>query len=107
MIGDDRHHVIADARRRAVEGVRDTATNLVGLVVVQTESRPHRLSRAHLVGDETSSISRNGARLRDRRLEIPAERDGEDQPRRTACADLDRLRQNDGDRGVEHTVVDP
>src|SRR5207249_7433840 len=64
-------------------------------------------SRAHLVGDKTSSISRNGARLRDRRLEIPAERDGEDQLRPRACRDLDRLRQNDGDRGVEHAVVDP
>ena len=107
MIGDDRHHVLAGARRRAVEGVRDTATDLVGLAATQAKSPPHRLSRAHLVGDETSSISRNGARLRDRRLEIPAERDGEDQLRRGACADLHRLRQNDGDRGVEHAVVDP
>src|SRR5207245_10206252 len=49
VVGDDRHHVLAGARRRAVEGVRDTATDLVGLVVVQTESRPRRPSRAHLV----------------------------------------------------------
>ena len=107
VVGDDRHDVVAGSRRRAVEGVGDAATDLVSAIVVQTETRPQRPSRANLVGDEPSTVSRDGARFSERRLEVAPQGDREDELCRGAFADPDRPRQYDDDRRVEYAVVDP
>ena len=107
VVGDDRYDVLADARGRAVERVRDAATDLVSGLAVQPETGPQRSSRAHLVGGEPSPVFRDGASFGERRLKVAAQCDCEDELRRSALADLDRRRQYDGDRSVEHAVVDP
>src|SRR5438552_10418839 len=68
VVGDDRHRVSAGSRRRAVERVRDAATDLVGPVVLQIQTRPHRSPGTDLIRGETSTFLRNGAGFGERRL---------------------------------------
>ena len=107
VVSKDRHIVPGHPRGGAIERVGHASTNLIRRIAVWTETRPHRASRADLLGHEPGPIARDRARFADGPLEIPTEGDRKDQFRGGARAHLDRPREHERRCGVERTVVEP